>query len=334
MAKSMKAETITVQFRYHDLAHQAFLRNALQVERAVNYGKGMESYFRDVMRPLVEANEHRILLDTDGSRPDFDYEQLANNRKMLTDFVGDRDKSKSGQRDFNVSFLRLVDAFLQLTRPGINSAFKKTISVDDLGQSLGAFLRDQKSMRNPGQQALNVQKALNVKNVIGMYEYDEVDTHLEETGVQRVLVFLRGKSIDYLRVVDFIFDTSSDSTFRDHSNLNSVTGFCVPGKEFSPVLMRSTTYGTRHLGMLYTRGDLVEMSGGSLDDLTFELFTTNTSQLGSANKSGASEQTLLFAQALDIHYGPRLRQDLVPVTNSLAKAKISKIVENLAIDML
>lgn len=325
---------IVVRFRYNELTHQAFLRSGLRVEKTLNYGKGMESYFRDVMQPLVQRNEGRIVLDSDGSHPSFDYEQLYSNRKMLTDFIGDGDKNKKGQRDFNVSFLRLVDAFLQLRRKGIDATYSRILEVDDLGQILGAFLKDQSSLNDPSQQALNVQRALNTQNVIGIYEYEEVDTHFVESGERRVFVFMRGKSIDYLKVVDISFDCTKENLFEDVTNYNFITGICVPGREFSPVLTRSKSYGTRHLGLLYTRGNLVNMTGGPLDDLTYDSFTTSAAQLGSAAKTNESKHTKLFAQALDIHYGPRLRRDMIPVTNPLAKAKIIRIVESIAEDML
>ena len=325
---------IVVRFRYNELTHQALLRSGLRVEKTLNYGKGMESYFRDVMQPLVKKNESRIVLDTDGSHPSFDYEQIFNNRKMLTDFIGEGDKNKKGQRDFNVSFLRVVDAFLQLRKNGIDASYSAILAADDMGQMLGVFLKDQASLSNPGQQALNVQRALNVQNVIGIYEYDEVDTHFVESGERRVFVFLRGKSIDYLKVVDISFDCSKENLFEDIANYNFLTGICVPGREFSPVLTRSKSYGTRHLGLLYTRGNLVNMVGGPLDDLTYDSFTTNAAKLGSAAKANEAAHTKLFAQALDIHYGPRIRREMNPVANPLAKAKIIRIVESIAEGML
>ena len=222
--------------------------------------------------------------------------------------------------------MRIIDAFMQIQHPGFDLGFNKIHTADTVGQFLGTYLRDQSVLADGMQQALNVQKIVGPQKIIGIYEYEEIDTHREESGNMRIVCFLSGASNDYLKVIDFIFDDRTDTGIPEGGNRNFITGFCIPSEAFSPLIMRSGSYKTRHLGLLYTPGNLVDMAGGVLDELTYEIFTTNKQQLGSATKARDDTHDQLFAKTLDIHYGPRLKHHLGPVSNKLKIRKITRLV--------
>ena len=193
---------------------------------------------------------------------------------------------------------------------------------------MGAFLKDDSALDDRHQQSVNAQ------SIRGIFEYDGVDTHHEEIGEKRIVAFLSGESIDYLKLVDFKFDRASETFLPKDVDCEPLFGICIPGEEFSPVILRSDSYRTRQLGLLYTPENLVEINGEMPDELVYEVFTTNKDQLGSNSNADDISTDGLFLQALNLHFGPRLKRDLEPLSNPQEIAKVADIIDQIATEVL
>ena len=184
------------------------------------------------------------------------YDQLESDLRQITDFVG---KSYSERKGYTF-LLPILDAFMQIQIPGFDAAFKNQSNSDAVGLAFGEFLRDEISHKNRGQLAVSHQK------ILGIYTYDEVDTYQATIDQKRVLALISGKNIDYLLVVDAPMASLTGSKFGRHDrSLGLLTGFCIPGEAFSPVLLRTPTFRVRQIGLLYAPGHLIETYGGALD---------------------------------------------------------------------
>ena len=322
---SSEEDSIVLPSSYESAEHREFIRDAFRVE-CRRHGGSNSSYFWRVVVPILTENKARFRMPG-VAHVEFNFDQFENNRKLLSHFLGIADKEKRPRR-FGDGIVRVFDAFLQLKSPGFDAAFRNLGVADKVGEQLGFFLRDPSALKDRARQALNVQ------SVVGLYEYDEVDTHLRHSGFTRVVAFLSGASIDYLKVVDFLFNLERDTASDQRERLNLVSGFCIPGRGFSPVIMRSETYQTRHLGLLYTPGSLVEMNGGVLDELTYEVFTTDKNDKGRVIDIGNEAGTMLLNKALDVHYGPRLRRHLRAITNSKDISRVSYKLDKILVRML
>ncbi len=309
----------------YDSERREFIRDAFRIEFN-SQSDTQQRYFKTTIVPLLNQNAHRFSIPG-ATKVEFEIDAFVNDKNLMRDFLKQKDKGKKPRR-FGDRLVKVFDAFLQLRIPGYDSAFEKQGAADGVGQILGTYLRDQSALKDRYQQALNVE------SIFGLYEYDEVDTHHKYSGSTRVLAFLSGKSIDYLKVIDFFMNQNKHEGTGQRERLNIISGFCIPGRSFSPVIMRSETYKTRHLGLLYTPGNLIDMVGGVLDDLTYEVFTTeeNKEKVTLPTKSTAHDE--LFKKALNIHYGPKLRRNLRVIKEKSYKIDIERKIDLILSDMI
>ena len=307
---------ITVRQKYLDEDYRDLLRTMAKFEYSTvksRTGISTQKYAENVVIHTIEQSFELIKVEgRDTFEPDYD--QIYSNRKLFSDFLGDR----YPRRRFNDNLLQIVDAFLQIAVPRFQLIISEREVTDRVGNLLGAFLRDASSVSDRYQAALIQQKLL------GIYKYQEVDSHQYRIGEDRFLAMFAGKNPDYIDLLDINAKIKArDSLQRER--LKTYTGFCIPGIKFSPVLMRTTCFRRRQLGLLYTPGSLIDAVGGALDEITYEVFTTDGSAFGSkftAEKYGDSS----FAKALDIHYGPKKRRQLKKL---IAKTELQDAAERI-----
>lgn len=287
-------------------------------------GRGRSPYYFKVIKPLLKEALGNMRFD-DGKSFDPQFDQLEKDLKQLTDFVGESYSERKGY----AFLLPILDAFMQIQIPGFDAAFKNQSNSDAVGLVFGEFLRDEISHENRSQLAVSHQK------ILGIYIYDEVDTYQATVDQKRVLALISGKNIDYLQVIDAPFASLTGSKFGRHDrSLDLLTGFCIPGEAFSPVLLRTPTFRIRQIGLLYAPGHLIGTHGGALDELSFEVFSTDASALGSVQADGKYGSDSLLSDALNIYFGPKLRRKLEKMPDSTLKSKISKRIERLKVNVL
>ena len=314
---------ITVRRKYNDQRYRDYLRRAFKLEYSGDR-RGRSPYYFQVIKPLLSGASGDMHYE-DGTAFEPSFEQLEGDLKQLTDFIG---KAYSERKGYSF-LLPIVDAFMQLQIPGFDSAFKNQSNSDAVGLVFGEFLRDETSHMDRGQLAINHQE------ILGIYIYEEVDTYQATVDQKRVLALLSGKNIDYLLVVDSPLSLLTNNTFGRHDrSLDLLTGFCIPGEAFSPVLLRTPMFRMRQMGLLYAPGHLIETFGEALDDLSYEVFSTDASVRGSVQADGKYGKDSLIADALDIYFGPKLRRKLEKVPEGALKSKISKKIERLRADVL
>lgn len=323
MAKHPRVITVRTSYiedaRYREKLRRQFRQKYLEVEG------GRSPFFNTVMRRAFDRFSGEMRRD-DGEKFTPNLDSLEDNLKRITDYVSLSAKHKT--RRFDVGFLRIIDAFMQIKDAGFDRPFQDSTTSDSVGEILGGFLKD------PSSDLEKRQLGKNANKILGIYEYKEVNTHQKFSGSSRIVAFISRDTIDYLKVIDFMLRETGNKFEAKIQYRDVVSGFCIPGDEFSPLIMRSLTYQTRHLGLLYTAGNLVDMDGGLLDDLIYEVFTTNQRHKGSAFKSEKYKNDPLIAKALDIHYGPRLRRNLQIVTNIDRKNSLLKIISNIEMTVL
>jgi len=318
MPRESGRRAVIVRKNYDDKSYRSFLHDSFRIEYKSD-GRGRTPYYLNVIQKILDENISDIRIDT--GEP-FHYPDLHRDFRNISEYV--RDHSLVRDPD---DFLRMIDAFLQLKVPGFNDAYQKRQDADDTGMAMGAFLRDPTSVKDRYQLARNKQA------VVGTFEYQDIDTFQEYRGAKRIVTFLGGNDrIDYLLMLDFDFEAALSKNFRRNEYLNLVYGFCIPGEEFSPVVMRTLRHHKRHLGLLYAPGNLIDMAGGVFDELTYEIFTTDKGQQGS--KIHADDYSLDFAKALEIHYGPKLRKHLTKVTDKGVLEQLSERISYIEMELL
>ena len=311
---------IIVRKEYTDNRYREYLHQSFKLERS-KYRRGRSKFVPFVMERLVEEHIEEISLDSTEpyqfQKPDFyqDYRDvssyLANGRTPNSEAV----------------FLRFIDAFMQLTITGFYAAFLDHQNSDQIGQMLGAYLRDPISADN------RYHLASSAQSVEGIYKYEDVDTHQNLNGETRIVAFLPGENIDYLNIIDFHYEPGKLTTPYSNSKLDLICGFSIPGDKLSPVIMRTSRFRDRQLGLLYTPGNLTEMAGGVLDDFIYEVFTTDLDHQGEKSKSQKYDGDPLIAKALNIHYGPRLRKNLLPLSDK-EKIEIEPFISKLKLSVM
>ena len=173
--------------------------------------------------------------------------------------------------------------------------------------------------------------AINNQRIIGVYKYEDVDTHHNPTDETRYLALLSGINPDYVLLLDAPIDIPL-FTRNMSEKLKIASGFCIPGDNFSLVVMRTLCFRRRQLGSLYSAGSLIDDSGGVLDELEYETFTAERDDVGLAQSQEQYGKTD-FAKALAIHYGPRKRRALTKLSGG-EKEKITKRFDVLRRNML
>ena len=308
-------ERISVKLRYADDDHRQLLRSGLKADFKSRRTKiGTRKFVEDILIPTVERNIERIVVEGDQRfRPNF--APLFDNHKLTQHFLSDNFEG----RKFNDNLLRIVDAYLQITVRGFDAVVQSRDTADEVGMVLGEFLRDETALKDRYKLALSQQALL------GIYRYGEVDTHRYHINDARYLAMFSGRNPDYISLIDINAQNLTAGP-RRVERLKVYSGFCIPGEDFSPILMRTLCFRRRHVGLLYTPGSLIDASGGPLDELTYEVFTTEKEAL-SSKKTSEKYGSAAFAKALDIHYGPKKRRTLTKLSKGAELNEIERRFE-------
>ena len=302
-----------MRYAYDDPDYRVLLRKKMQqhvAEVLRKQRKGAERFFwENVVGQVVGALDRTTYDDGAAFEPDF--QESFGSRWKLADYLR---VGSDITRDFGDDLNAVVDAYLQIVLPGFDAPYKHSARSDETGMMFGAYLRDESALNT------RVNLELNKQRIIGVYRYDDVDTHLNLTGETRYLALLTGFNPDYVNLIDAPVDFPAFLKHRSEK-LKIASGFCIPGEEFSLVVMKTLCFRRRQLGLLYSAGSLINESGGMLDEVEFETFTAARDDRGlseSTNKYGTAE----FAQALAIHYGPKRRRALTKLSNGPERNKI------------
>lgn len=321
----MQRETkIIVQYEYDDPDYRILLRREMQqhvIEQNKKQKKSAERFFwENVVSKIVGVLDNISRIDGAPFEPDFDVD--LGSRWKLADYLR---VDAASSREFKDGLIAIVDAYLQIVMPGFDAPFKLAARTDETGMMFGAYLRDESALSS------RMNLALNKQRIIGIYKYDDVDTHLNLIGETRYLALLSGNNPDYVHLIDAPVDMPVFARNMSEK-LKIASGFCIPGDNFSLVVMRTLCFRRRQLGLLYAAGSLIDQSGGVLDELEYETFTAERDDVGlaeSQNRYGKSD----FAQALAIHYGPRKRRALTKLDRGL-QDEITKRFDILRRNML
>ena len=321
MLMSRSGKIIVVRKKYDEKTYRDFLHDAFSIERNRDR-RGREAYYWQVMHSLVENYSSQIVLDS-GEDYLFSPPIMDDRCRMISAYI-----KKDALKRNPEPFLRMIDAFMQLKVPGFNSAFTQHLSMDATGLNMGEFLRD------PNAALSRPQLALNAQSIIGLYKYKDVDTFQGFRGGNRYVAFLAGENIDYLLMIDLQFDTELDLSSGQDQRYRIVYGFCIPGEEFSPVIMRSLTKHNRQIGILYTSGNLIDMAGGHFEEMVFEIFTTDKDHQGSKSKNRTIGKDPNMAKAFELHYGPKLRRHISKVSKPQEFRKVSDKIDKIRLGLL
>lgn len=305
---------IDIKSRYLEDDYRDLVRTTMKFEFD-RQEAGTRKFLKEKVFPTIQNNLNRIRVDgKEEFRPHFN--PLFDDHKVFNHFTS----AKYQKRRFNDNLLRIADAFLQITVPYFNKLRLDRELADSAGMTLGAFLRDEALLKDRYQLSLS-QRAL-----IGIYQYQEVDSHQYRIGEDRFLAMFAGKHPDYISLVDVCLAAKKEKNKTSDEALKAYIGFCIPGVKFSPVIMRTACFRRRQFGLLYTPGSLIDAVGGALDEITYEVFTTDASTLGSKytkEKYGDSS----FTKALDIHYGPKKRRKIEKLPQGQKLDEVSKRIE-------
>lgn len=285
-------------------------------------GPGRGPFFQQEIRPALESHAKKLFYD-DGTHFVPQLDSLESDVKQITNFVG---KNYSSKKEF-VFLLPILDAFLQIRYPGFGKTFKTQNTADEVGMVLAEYLRDSEFQNNRYELAKAKQR------IMGIYTYSEMDTYSATTGQERFFALLSVDASDYVLAVDGPLSHQPNKTTPLSEKADILTGFCVPGDEFSVIVLRTACLHYRQLGLLYTSGNLIDQTGSFLNDITYEIFTTDKSAIGS-NNSGAGYGSKNIDRALDIYFGPKIRRELSLTRNHREKASISKKIANIRFNML
>lgn len=316
---------IVVQNHYSNDDYKFMLRTTMRSVFAEQKAPvGIRKYLEEVIEPVIVIHSERIVLEN--GIPVFpNVPPLIENHKTFWYYLSDDPLYRD--RKFNENLYRVVDAFLQLSAPLFNAMIAARNNSDAVGHIFGEFLRDETAHYDRARLALSQQ------SILGIYRYEEVDTHQVSVEQDRYLCLLAGKNPDYVTLIDAPFDFEHFGVLNRSEKLKILSGFCIPGETFSPVIMRTLCFRLRQIGLLYTPGNLIDAHGGALDELTYEVFTTDKASMESlASKKKYGDP--LFASVLNIHYGPKKRQTLTKLPDGDEKSKIINRIEKLRLSVL
>jgi len=175
-------------------------------------------------------------------------------------------------------------------------------ATDAIGEVFGVFLRD------PRLYQARYELALDAQRILGLYSYHLNGSVGAGSSEQRFLAFLSGATPDYIFCLDFYLRESELAQEDEYLRLQY--GFCVPGREFSPLILKTHKHHERLAGLVYSPNALLDFESDLLRALTMDVFTTDRSQF----KEEASDKYLDAARR--IVDGPRIQVTLEKCKNA------------------
>lgn len=195
--------------------------------------------------------------------------------------------------------LQLIDAFLQLQDEHKILMLQKRADPDIVGSSLASFLGNPDLAVKPYERALLIQK------LEGYYEYTNVDNIGGADKTKRYLrLWIPGKST-YMKAIDLGMNTETQQAPQ-----RIFTGFCIPGIDFSPIVMRSLATSDTLSGMLYSPAKLIGIETEGLNALRFDIFTSSKSFFAPFLEDRFENAVSQVRQA---QRGPRVARTLIKI---------------------
>lgn len=314
---------IIVRENYNDAKYRDFLWRSFKLEYEKDKVRGRTRFVEEVIWQTIDKYIDNIQLKSNAEYK-FQYFTHYKDYRDITNYLK---TGKTPSTKSDTLFLREIDAFMQIKVRKFNSLYIEAESDDEIGILLGAYLRD------PILGTDRYRLSATGQTIIGIYKYENVDTHNHNLNEIRMIAFIAGNNIDYLQIIDFAYSPEKLNSEKADYKLDIVQGFCIPGEKVSLVILKTKRFKERQLGLIYSPGNLVDMSGGVLDDLVYEVFTTNMDRQGDRTNEDKYKDNLLIAKALNIHYGPRLRKNLI-IVNNQEKHSVERFISKISLNMI
>lgn len=295
-------------------------------KRAESAGKklGTQRFYKEHLRPTIERHIKRIRISNKPgykfnfpSEDDIDFKYI---QRYLTAPPTIRPDGEGIRK------LQMFDAYVQLSDPLAITFYESRQSTHAIGDVIGSFLRDQVF------ENIDYNLELAKQRIMHFYEYDNIDTLGSRDNTKRYLCLIRGERPSYLLSLDFAFEGEIKVRRTTSKRMRLYYGFCIPGEDFSPLVMKSFGWGERLTGVLYAPASLINLSSPALNQLTFDVFTTDKSFFGDAKSLANGSDAL--AKALSVHKGLRLQRRLWRISDDLLVSKLKQLVNCFQIDYL
>lgn len=333
----MQSKRKIVLLNHYDLDYRQLLWEAVKDDYDRS-GYGRQPYFDREIEPLIKSNVH-ILYNEDGSEHTFLWPELDEGYRRISEYLrrggfeeefstGDegeiKDKKKKHKpRKFGDQLIRMFDAYMKIKHPVIASTFSPHRDTDATGFVFGEFLSD----ASISQQLYEME--VTVQNLIGIYQYQEETTASVRTGNNRYLALFKGDTKGYLLVMDFRWLATDKIVPLNDEHLMLYYGFCIPGRRFSPVIMRSLNQRERQAGMMYGKEALIDFSAPTLDQIYLQTYTTDVDHFPDKPEGDNSKETQLFQEVLRLKEGPVLNRTMFRVNNDNEYNNIAKRIEKI-----
>ena len=325
---------ITVQYEY-DADYRHLLWKAFKEDYARS-DYGQKPFFYREMKPRVDPWIKNIELEnTQDGKYEFRYPDLYAGYKLITDYVreggieedGDQTTNKK-PRNFSAEKIRLFDAYMKIKHPVIATTFSPSRDTDATGLVFGEFLTDVEIRKRLYELEVTLQ------SLIGIYEYQEKTIGAAQTGPNRYLALFQGSTKGYLLVMDFSWSVSDKVVYLVDEHLRLYYGFCILGRNFSPIILRSLDQRERQVGMMYGKDALVDFSAPTLEQVYLQTYTTDIDHFPDKTDNGQDKEAKLLQEVLRLKEGPVMNRTMFRVTNTNEYNAIAKRIEKIKRDHL
>lgn len=331
----MKSERkIAVQYEY-DADYRHLLWKAFK-EDYVGSDCGQKPFYYREMRPRIDPMIKNIEMENaPDDKYEFRYPDLYAGYKLISDYVREggieedvNQTTNKKPRNFSAEKIRLFDAYMKIKHPVIATTFSPSRDTDATGFVFGEFLTDVAVRKRLYEMEVTLQ------SLIGIYEYQEETTGAARTGINRYLALFRGDTEGYLLVMDFSWSLSDKVVHLVDEHLRLYYGFCIPGRNFSPIILRSLDQRERQVGMMYGKDALVDFSAPTLEQVFLQTYTTDIDHFPDKPGDDQSSKTKLFQEVLRLKEGPVLNRTMFRVKNSNEYNAIAKRIRKIKRDRL
>lgn len=284
---------------------------------------GRAFYWNEMARTFEEYGEC-ISLEDDPHYV-FDY-SVDGEQRSIRDFI-----KCFNTRKFGDSIFRIFEAYVLLKTPKFETMVNAQDNLNKMGEIVGYFLRD------PQVEEFSYMLAQAGQKLLHFFSYDNVDTLGTYDETTRYICLFAGDTTDYLFALDFAFIEQDIAPLHDEQ-LRLYYGFCAPGEDFSPVVMRSHCLSERLAGLIYSKSSLIDLHTAALRGLTFEVFTTDKSFHGLQildRKPPASGRDDAVRKAMQLAKGIKIGRDLSAIEHGSKEYQmLNRRVKQFIIDFL
>lgn len=293
-------------------------------DRRDRLGLSRQKFLYDEVLERLSKLEGDVVFE-DGSACTFDDET----GKQIIDWIDikqverfETGKSSSNSKTVAThgpALIRAFDAYVQATVPKFLEMIMAPDDLSKMGEIVGYFLRD------PRAGVFDYIIAQAKQKILHFYQYDNVDSAGQYDGETRYLCLFAGETNDYLFALDFAFAGNRFAPLEDE-RLRLYYGFCAPGEYYSPIVMRSYCLRERLAGVIYPPSKLVGVASEALEQLRFEVSTTDNEFHVKSVGDNDSERGVdeVFLRALKDSKGLRLVRSLRKVEHNSEKYKTVK----------